>query len=167
MSGEEIILNIGNNSYNLVCKDREIRKEIIANKKKNWSKKQKKNARRAENRKTRRDKVQIPKISHPEQAPEPDYLTSDNSHQELDDEDLSKLIKAGQDYELKDEDILWIEVMGRYHKIPHTKSNPIWEKSRLCYLATIKTSALDEYPWKMDISLIDLATMSRSIRKNI
>ena len=62
MSGEEIILNIGNNSYNLVCKDREIRKEIIANKKKNWSKKKKKNARRAENRKARRDKVQIPKI---------------------------------------------------------------------------------------------------------
>src|SRR6266568_3859302 len=167
MSGEEIILNIGDNSYNLVCKDREIRKEIIANRKKNWSKKQKKNARRAENRKNRVDKVWIPKISYPEQAPEPDYLTSDNSHQELDDEDLSKLIKAGQDYKLKDEDILWIEVMGRYHKIPHTKLNPIWEKSGLCYLAAIKTSALNEYPWKMDISLIDLATMSRSIRRNI
>src|SRR6266567_3093566 len=166
MSGEEIVLNIGDSSYNLVCKDREIRKEIIANKKKNWSKKQKKNARRAENRKARRDKVWIPKIKT-EQALEPDYLTSENSHQELNDEDLSKLIKAGQDYELKDEDILWIEVMGRYHKIPHTKSNPIWEKSGLCYLAAIKTSALDEYPWKMDISLVDLATMSRSIRKNI
>src|SRR6266567_1099739 len=117
MSGEEIVLNIGDNSYNLVCKDREIRKEIIVNKKKNWSKKQKKNARRAENRKNRVDKVRIPKIT--------------------------------------------------YHKKPHTKSNLIWEKSGLCYLATIKTSALNEYPWKMDISLIDLATMSRSIRKNI
>jgi len=136
-------------------------------KKAKLSKQQKKNARRAANRKAKRDQVRIPKIHYPKYAPKPDYLTSNNSHKELNGEDYGKLMKACRDYEMKDEDILWIKVMGRYAEIPHTKSNPIWEKSRLCYLATIKTGALDVYPWKMDISLIDLATMSRSIQKDI
>ena len=108
-----------------------------------------------------------PPQTHKQDVLDEDVFSSDNSHTELDDDKYSTLMSAKDDSELEYGEIMSVKLDTMTKPFVHSHNMPVWKEHGYCYLAAIKTRALPCYRWRPFIKIIELASYSKLIRKNV